>query len=898
MNTAFFSLFKQKPFFWLPTLFIFIIVFFVYLTSELENKKNQIEKQTITLDHAINDVFLKRMQKLQTVGSFLKNMPFARVQQSLDIISQNFNPNETIAIGQALSLRKDEIRHLVDDMRQKKYESFDVTPFGLNQGFSAPKNKVVIKIIKPNLPYVKRFLGKDLTSLPHFEDALNNLKNQELAKPIFFLDQGRLIATLLFNLSHKNQQHQVQLSKQYVFLFQDIETTLRNLIHQHLETQPTNATLFFKSHDEQYQNLPSQFTFIKGTSQNRLYSRKVTQIESINGSPFRLEIETRIDWSSLHFIPASIWAMLAAGLTLIFSISSLLFQNYLSQVKTKKNRQLEFLQNAHEAIISVSQTGKILDWNPIAIEMFGYRASEAIGKPIQALLFNTQSNASHTNLSHIESLPFNKTWNSSFLKKDLTPIDCRISVSRVNDFNQTHIVFFFEDISEQKRSENKIRQLAYFDVLTGLENRTFFSENVNDLLAHSGQKEGALIFLDLDGFKRVNDSLGHVVGDELLKIFAKRLQSATRKNDTNSHLCRFGGDEFIFYLHNMSLEDTIHTCKRILDLAEMPIHIKENEVQVSASLGVALFPNHSKDLNSLLRFADTAMYRAKEKGKNTYVIYESEMDEQLSQALLIERHLRTAIANNEFELFYQPQIQSKTLKVIGVEALIRWTGSELGFVPPDQFIPVSEETGQILKIGEWVAKEAINQLKRWQGTTLENTRIAINVSAQQLEQENFSLQISEWLKEAGIPPHLLEIELTERSVMSNANKNIFLFNDIRSKGLSLSVDDFGTGYSSLSYLKRFPLNILKVDKSFVDGLPGDEDDISISSAIIKLAHSLNMQVVAEGVETAEQLKFLTDLNCDMIQGYYFSKPLNATDVEKWITEHSQKHSEFTQTSAN
>ncbi|NPA73060.1 MAG: EAL domain-containing protein, partial [Gammaproteobacteria bacterium] len=476
----------------------------------------------------------------------------------------------------------------------------------------------------------------------------------------------------------------------------------------------------------------------------------------------------------------------------------------------------------------------------------------------------------------------------SLMSRGNRPIIAEVSVSILKTSMQpedTEISLFIKDITHQRQAEADIKKLAYFDPLTNLENRSYFKSQIERHIHENSFKQFAILFLDLDGFKQVNDSLGHSIGDELLKVISKRLTHTLRSSERETHICRFGGDEFIFMLGEVGEKDAGSITLRLLKQIERLVRIKNDDLQVTGSVGIAIYPQHGTDVDTLLRHADSAMYQSKNSGKNTFSIYEQTLDTELSQRILIEKHLRHALRLKEFSLVFQPQINLSTRKTIGVEALIRWNNPVLGFVPPDQFISIAEESNLIVSIGDWVAQTCVQQLKFWKDTPFQNLHIAINVSSQQLQQPNFMESIRKLMDHAEIPSHLLEIELTERTVMSNAEENIVLFNDIRKQGFGLSVDDFGTGYSSLSYLKKFPLSILKIDKSFVDGLPKNDDDVSIAHAIVTLSHSLNMRVVAEGVETVEQLNFLTELGCDFVQGYYISRPIKIEALEAWLANH-------------
>ncbi|WP_275712530.1 putative bifunctional diguanylate cyclase/phosphodiesterase [Dechloromonas hankyongensis] len=430
------------------------------------------------------------------------------------------------------------------------------------------------------------------------------------------------------------------------------------------------------------------------------------------------------------------------------------------------------------------------------------------------------------------------------------------------------------DITAQKAAEQRIRELADYDVLTGLPNRRLLRERFVQMLA-AAEREGselAVIFLDLDHFKRVNDSLGHSVGDELLCEVARRLGSVVRRVDT---LARLGGDEFIFAMPGFHTAAAADIARRLLDVFARPFEVGGHELTVTPSLGISVYPHDGDDLETLLRNADTAMYQAKEIGRNAFQFYSSEMNSKSLDRLLMESNLRRALVQNEFILHYQPLVNLETGLIIGVEALIRWLHPELGVIMPDRFIHVAEETGLINPIGDWVLCEACRQAQAWCDEGLPPVFMAVNVAPVQFRQSGFIEVVAGALATSGLEPGRLELELTERTVMHDADINMGTLSALHRMGVELSLDDFGTGYSSLAYLKRFPVGKLKIDRSFVNDLETDPDDWAIASTIVSMGRSLRMTVLAEGVEKPEQLTLLRKMGCDMAQGYLFSRPVSA-----------------------
>ena len=433
------------------------------------------------------------------------------------------------------------------------------------------------------------------------------------------------------------------------------------------------------------------------------------------------------------------------------------------------------------------------------------------------------------------------------------------------------------DISSQKAAEQRIRELADYDVLTGLPNRRLLRERFVQLLAAAerDKTEIAVIFLDLDHFKRVNDSLGHSVGDELLVEVARRLDTVVRRIDT---VARLGGDEFIFAMPGFHTAAAAEVARRLIDVFARPFEVAGHELTVTPSLGISIYPHDGQDLETLLKNADTAMYRAKEIGRNTFQFYATEMNTATLDRLLMESNLRRALVQKEFILQYQPLVNLRTGVIVGVEALIRWQHPELGTIMPDSFIHVAEETGLINPIGDWVLCEACRQAKAWCDEGLPSLVMAVNVAPVQFRQPGFVEMVAGALAASGLEASLLELELTERTVMHDADINLGTLSALHRMGVELSLDDFGTGYSSLAYLKRFPVGKLKIDRSFVNDLETDPDDWAIASTIVSMGRSLRMTVLAEGVETGEQLVQLRKMGCDMAQGYYFSRPTSAAGM--------------------
>jgi diguanylate cyclase (GGDEF)-like protein/PAS domain S-box-containing protein len=441
------------------------------------------------------------------------------------------------------------------------------------------------------------------------------------------------------------------------------------------------------------------------------------------------------------------------------------------------------------------------------------------------------------------------------------------------DGQTTHHIAVINDVTALIRYQEQLEYQANYDSLTRLPNRNLLRDRLQHALvvAQRHHKGVAVVFIDLDGFKNVNDSLGHSVGDRLLSVVADRLARCARASDT---VARHGGDEFVIVMTDTVDEQSlIAWMERVRASISEPVWLDGTELYVGCSMGASLFPQDGDDAETLMKKADLAMYRAKDMGRNTFQFFQPEMNVSAGARLNMERRLRRALRDNEFLLHYQPQVDIETGKVVGMEALVRWHDPEVGLIPPSQFIPVAEESGLIGPLSEWVLREACRQNKAWQDEGLPPARVSVNLSARQFQQHDIARLVLQVLEETGLEPQYLELELTESTIMRNAEEAVTMLNELHALGIGLAIDDFGTGYSSLSYLKRFPVDRLKIDRSFVSDIGESSDDETITSAIIALAHSLNLQVIAEGVETSTQLDFLKERACDEMQGYFFAKPM-------------------------
>lgn len=541
------------------------------------------------------------------------------------------------------------------------------------------------------------------------------------------------------------------------------------------------------------------------------------------------------------------------------------------------------LQQTADLVMVTDRDGVITFVNPAFSEITGYSQAEAIGRSSNLLKSDRQTAEFYKHLW--ETLLSGKSFSDVFINRrksgELYYEEKTITPIRDADGNITHFVSTGKDISERMRTQERLRFMAHHDALTELPNRTLFLDRLKQAMARARwhNRLVAVMFMDLDRFKNINDSLGHNIGDKLLVKLTRRLAGSMRAGDT---VARFGGDEFAILLDDIASEQDISAlAKKILNTLVPAFRIDGHEFFITASIGVSIFPADGDESETLLRNADVAMYRAKDLGRNNFQFYSNEMSARAFERLTLENALRYALKREEFYLQYQPQFDIRTNTIVGVEALLRWQHPDMGQIMPADFISILEETGLITEVGNWALHTACSQGKRWQDAGFD-LRISVNLSGRQFNDPDFIESIQTILKETGIDPKLLELELTESMLMRNASKTITALDTLDELGVRLAIDDFGTGYSSLGYLRRFPISTLKIDRSFVRDVTKDPDDAAIATAIVVMAQSLNLQVIAEGVETEEQLAFLQALDCHYIQGFYFSPAVNPQKITELL----------------
>ncbi|MFC3108002.1 putative bifunctional diguanylate cyclase/phosphodiesterase [Undibacterium arcticum] len=558
-------------------------------------------------------------------------------------------------------------------------------------------------------------------------------------------------------------------------------------------------------------------------------------------------------------------------------------------IAAQLRQQAQILDQIQESVITMDLAGFIASWNKGAERLFGYAADEAVGRNI-LFLYEDQDDPDDGSAQ----------FDSHFLQQGSREIEVRrrkksgevfwasLSLSPLCDGvgQPVGLIGYLNDITQRKDAEQRIHHLAYYDALTGLPNRTLLMKLVDQGLAVAQRRQtrASILFVDLNRFKPINDTLGHDAGDRLLQQIAARFRSALRDEDV---VARLGSDEFAIGLFDSSEPlQTSHVAQKLLNLLDAPFSIDGHELRVGASIGISVYPQDGSDSATLLRLADIAMVRAKQGGDGSgggYAFYSQAMNQRALHRLGIETGLRRAIAHDELLLLYQPKLDLLSGAIVGAEALLRWQHPAQGLILPAEFIPVAEETGLVVRVGEWVLEAACAQARQWQQAGIAPLRISINVSAREFTSA-LPERVRDMLARYGLAAHWLELEITESMLMHGVDNIIGIMDQISAMGVALSLDDFGTGYSSLSYLKRFPIDSLKIDRSFIMGIPDDGNDCAIAGTIISIARQLKHKVIAEGVENREQLAFLRKAGCDEMQGYLFSQPVMAIEFENMLRE--------------
>jgi len=588
--------------------------------------------------------------------------------------------------------------------------------------------------------------------------------------------------------------------------------------------------------------------------------------------------------SELNFFsPELIGLMGGLAGDITFALDNLDREHQQRAAAIKLEQAATVFEFSKEGIIVTDADNKIVSVNRSFVEITGYSAEEVIGCNPKILSSGHQSRDFYEHMW--ADIAETGSWQGEVWdrRKNGEVYPEALTIIRVKNAEGVVInhLAIFSDISERRLAQERIQQLAHYDVLTGLPNRVLFNDRLEQAMisAQRNHSKISLLFLDIDRFKQINDTLGHGVGDQLLQSVGQRLLECVREQDTVS---RQGGDEFIVVLSDAGAEGAELVAEKIMQNITHPYIIEQHDLRITASIGIAVYPDHAQDSESLIKYADVAMYQAKESGRNCYLHFAPAMNASSYERLQLETALRGALERDELRVYYQSQVNLSDGHVVGCEALVRWQHPSLGMIYPEKFIPLAEETGLVVAINYWVLEHAIKQCRAWRDAGFESLTMSVNLSALQFRQHNLLQQIRDLLQKYAVPASALDLELTEGILMQGVERTLATLHELSAMGVIISIDDFGTGYSSLSYLKRFPIQQMKIDQSFVRDVTTDASDATMVRTIILMAHSLRLQVIAEGVETQEQVVFLRQCGCEYAQGYYFSRPVPAPEFEKQL----------------
>lgn len=595
-------------------------------------------------------------------------------------------------------------------------------------------------------------------------------------------------------------------------------------------------------------------------------------------------VEPELHHDPLYLLLVWLWvSLLNAAAAVIGSYFVSVIMRESEAVRQSEERLMGFLDTANDLILSFTPDGRLLYVNEAWQQVLGYTEEEAKGLSFFGIIHPDSRERCNAELERILAGDVLSPLEATLVARGGRSIIVEGSLTcGVDGDGSTAVWGICRDITERKQVEEQLYRLAHHDTLTELPNRILFHDRLRQAKAHANRyrHQVALMFLDLDRFKIINDTLGHPVGDKLLQEVARRLTDCVREVDT---VARIGGDEFTIVLVNIvSVEDVKRVAQKILKALSAPFMVDDYELYVTTSIGIALYPGDGENLDNLVKKADIAMYHAKGEGRNTFKFYVPKMDANADKRLLLETSMRKALDNGEFRVYYQPKVDIASKRITAMEALLRWQHPTLGLVSPSEFIPLAEETGLIVPIGEWVLRTACLQNRAWLEMGLPPMKVAVNLSGYQFQQRNLLGMIRTVLADTGLDADLLELEITESVIMQNPDFAVAVLGEIRDLGVHISIDDFGTGYSSLAHLKRFSINTLKIDKSFVRDVEINSADAAIATAIIAMGNSLNLTVIAEGVETEGQLSFLSENKCDEVQGFLFSTPMPSDEVADFL----------------
>ena len=880
--------------------------------STLDHEKGIFNTEAAAISGAIN-------RKLNTVEESLQaTKSLFDASESVDadefrVISDNIlsRHDYIVAIAYAPVVKK-EMREEFEKSRSDEgyfgYHIKEVKQSVLEPSIEKPFYLPIL-FLEPFEPETARFLGADLLSITDYESfilsAVDNAHTESAMPDVFFsfpFGYSIFLPTYAGRSMPELQQDRrnsfngviaMRIASDNLISGIDIdEHTSLTLKMIHPEHETTDHVVF----EDKQKHLDAEDEF-------GMKTYKLKNHIKIGNQNYMLTVEKNIDWEDIDnwFILFSLLTGLVVTALLVFLARANvlhseelkkrneeigeLVKHRTQELVSQKERAQTTLHSIADGVVITDAMGHIESINPVAEKLSGWSEKEVQGKPIASVFIviesETREKVENTVLQSLQEGRPISHWGKFLLLNRMgseTPIDESSSPIFARDRTISGAVLVIHDVSHARELSQKMAHQATHDTLTGLPNRALLMDRLNQVLSRapwntSKNKVLAVMFLDLDRFKLVNDTLGHDVGDQLIIQVGERLQGCLRDGDT---VCRLGGDEFVLLLKELAIkEDVVKVAEKVINEFSKPFRLSSMEFYTTASIGISMFPENGQDEVILMKNADTAMYRAKAAGKNNYKFYSDDMNEQSTVRLSLESSLRKAIDRDELRLFYQPQIDTISGQVIGAEALLRWEHPDHGLIPPMEFIPLAEETGLIVPIGEWVITEACRQNKAWHDAGLAPIRIAVNIADAQFQKPNLIRDIKLALRKSGLSAEYLELEMTEGILARNADAAIATLTELKKMGINVSIDDFGTGYSSLSYLKRFPVDTLKVDRAFVRDIMTDKDDATICATIISMAKHLNLTVIAEGVEDIEQLQFLSELGCEYIQGFYFSPPVPA-----------------------
>ena len=855
----------------------------VYAIIQDINKKFQIKKDLIEHFKSKQSSSLNSVHYIYDLNQYILNEK--SVNQDLKLL---VNSTLFMIMQQFIGINKNENAIQESLKKLDSYNNYDKNnrlSLLIKHGKHILKNVKLINGIKEQSYKLK--LDKQLKELNEtLIYKYNNKLFYQLVISIFFFIII-LVSILLIYLEHRRSQKIKKELAAFKYAVENSDNSIvltdtnRNIVYVNEIFEKTTG---YKK-EEAYGHSPGILK--SGETPNETYVELDDSL--LHGKKWEGEFTNRKKDGTIYYEKASIVPIVLDNEVTNYLAIKLDITKYIMQNENLKLSATVF-ENIEEGILVVdAKENKILSVNSAFETITGYTKSEVIEKDSRMLM----ENQDHDGIFYskiFEDLKQNGEWKGKVQNRhkngETIPIWINISSIRDNKGEISKYICVYTSMQEIIETQKKADFLAYHDSLTKLPNRVKLESDLEFSIKVAKRKNQNIfvMFIDLDRFKMINDSLGHAVGDELLKIISKRIKDVLRENDI---IARMGGDEFIVILDTTKNRKAAeYVCKKILDTVKKSIKIDNNVLNTSASIGIAMYPDDGEDITTLIKNADTAMYHAKNLGKDNYQYYNRQLSLNVHEQLKIEQYLKDAIKNEELFLNYQPQYDLKSQKIISFEALVRWQNKELGFVPPTKFITIAEDTGIIIELGKYIFEKACKDFVRMKEVDSSLKYIAINVSSVQFKDPNFVNEIANIVKQYDITPKEIEIEVTERYIMEYSEMNLKSMLDLKNLGFRFSIDDFGTGYSSMNYLTKFPIDVIKVDKAFIDGIPDDNNNVQISKAIVALSKSLNYKVVAEGIEHKKQENFLLSIKCDIGQGYFFSKPLSLDDALKVLKENN------------